>query len=270
MRNRVHLSSLLLLSLVLMGMATTLPVSAQQQPIMVSPHELYRFRISNTDLGYILTHNYQEGVNLGFTFDGIVGSIYPVPAPGYTPDPSSGLFPLHRWTVTESGWRVYTYHSIYFFNHGSNYRYDGIRGYLYPPAASTASYSTGPSTSLNKMSLWYSQRYGFWYGRGEVGSSSGFEFPPNSSFANQGAIASMPPPTLGTRPDFCANFNPLCLFGSTSFRVQFNPPPPPPPPPTCDPNDEQFCWNNSGMWDPNTCFCDFRQQDPCYPNFCSF
>lgn len=36
---------------------------------------------------------------------------------------------------------------------------------------------------------------------------------------------------------------------------------PPPPPPTCDPQQEQACWNMGGNWNSSTCTC---YQDPCY------
>jgi hypothetical protein len=35
----------------------------------------------------------------------------------------------------------------------------------------------------------------------------------------------------------------------------------PPPPPTCDPQEEQACWNMGGNWSSSTCTC---YQDPCY------
>jgi hypothetical protein len=33
------------------------------------------------------------------------------------------------------------------------------------------------------------------------------------------------------------------------------------PPPTCDPQEEQACWDLGGNWNPSTCSC---YQDPCY------
>jgi hypothetical protein len=113
------------------GLAVPRP-AVGQQPVQVAPQELYRFRISNTNLGYSLSALYQESIRDGLTYDGVVGGIYRPPA-GYTPDPASGLVPLHRWTVVENGWRVYTHHSIYYTTQPSNYTYNGILGYVLPP-----------------------------------------------------------------------------------------------------------------------------------------
>lgn len=41
-------------------------------------------------------------------------------------------------------------------------------------------------------------------------------------------------------------------------------PPPPPPPPTCDPFEEQSCYNRGGSWDGLSCYC--MEPDPCYNN----
>lgn len=38
---------------------------------------------------------------------------------------------------------------------------------------------------------------------------------------------------------------------------------PPPPPPTCDPQQEQACWDVGGTWNSSTCTCNYYQ-DPCY------
>lgn len=38
----------------------------------------------------------------------------------------------------------------------------------------------------------------------------------------------------------------------------------PAPGPVCDPNEEQACYGQGGIWDPNNCFCDFEPpSDPC-------
>jgi len=243
--------SLPILLLLLTPLITTKPAVAQSSPIQVQPHQLYRFRISATDLGYILTSDNQEGVNLGFTYDGIVGSIYPVPAPGYTPDPAAGLYPLHRWTVVESGWRVYTYHSIYYSSHGSNYTYNGIRGYVFPPAATSHTFASGDTAALNHLSIYYSQNYGFW--NGLVLNGGFFTYPPGGyGFSYQGLIAASPNPTVGTRPGACTGC-PTPGFGP-NYAVQFNPPPPPPD--ECeDLFAEQACYDNGGTWNSLTCQC---------------
>jgi hypothetical protein len=43
---------------------------------------------------------------------------------------------------------------------------------------------------------------------------------------------------------------------------------PPPPPPTCNPDDEQSCYNSGGIWDSSTCGCTIPDQ--CRPDgYCS-
>jgi Putative metal-binding motif len=219
------LRALLLLVLLLSGLTLPRPAVGQQQPIWVSPQELYRFLISPSDLGYSLSALYQESLRDGFYYNGIVGSIYRPPA-GYTPDPASGLVPLHRWIIVEGGWRVYTHHTTYPLTPPSNYTYGGILGYVFPPTTTSHTFDSGVTASLTQMSMWYSQSYGVFNGRGAPGYGS-YEFPPNSSFAYQGVIAAMPPPVGGTRPDRCTEYGPFyyCPPFNTSYDVRFNPPP---------------------------------------------
>jgi len=42
------------------------------------------------------------------------------------------------------------------------------------------------------------------------------------------------------------------------------------PPIVCDPVEEQSCWNNGGIWDSSTCFCEYPPPyyEPCYPYYC--
>lgn len=39
-----------------------------------------------------------------------------------------------------------------------------------------------------------------------------------------------------------------------------------PPPSSCDPTEEQFCYNNGGLWDSSNCSCEYYEPppDPCY------
>src|SRR5215208_7779424 len=79
------------------------PQSANAQvlePGISRPIPLYRFQVPNTSYGFLLTTNYQEGVNLGYTFLGqIVGGVVPPPAAGWTPAPGQGLVAMYRWRV---------------------------------------------------------------------------------------------------------------------------------------------------------------------------
>lgn len=54
------------------------------------------------------------------------------------------------------------------------------------------------------------------------------------------------------------------LHGGANQKFQLSvtsSPPPPPPPPTCDPYEEQNCYNYGGSWDSTNCYC--YQNDPC-------
>ena len=236
-----------LLVLLLSGLAAPRPTVGQAQPILVEPQELYRFRISNSDLGYSLSALYAESIRDGFYYEATIGSIYRAPA-GYTPDPASGLVPLHRWIVVEDGWRVYTYHSIYYTAHGSNYTYSGILGYVFPPTQTSHNFEGGPvGVPLTQMSMWYSQKYGVFNGRGAPGF--GFsEFPPHSSFAYHGVIAAMPPAIFKTK-DCPQGPTPCMVFPSIfgGLGVGFYPPPIPPDNDGDGFNSSEDC-NDSDSW----------------------
>jgi hypothetical protein len=219
-------------------------------PVSVTPLELYRFRMSNVNLGYILTWSYDEGVNSGYVYDGIVGGIYPIPAAGYTPDPASGLVPLHRWTVIMHG-RASTVHATYFLtNVPSNYTYDGIRGYVFPAGTTSHNYP-GVTVNLGQIYNYYDQTYGYWYGR--AGESPPLAY----NYIYQGLLCASTPAATGTRPDFCAGqpFDCRAYLTTHAYDVTFYPPPPPPPPPTCDPYAEQDCYLNGGTWNSSMCTC---------------
>lgn len=230
-----------------------------QNPISVPPYQLFRFRISNSNLGYLLTPSWNEGINHGYFFEAIFSNeggtagIYPVPAPGYTPDPASGLVPLHRWTVIEHG-RAYTYYSTYYANYGSNYHYDYIQGYVFPAGQTSHRFPNGFVTHLSQMSSFYSQSFGYWNGNGAIGFQDYFEPPPNSSFTYQGDIFSLPQAGASTY-NGCNN----CVSSHAADVLFYppSPPPPPPPPPSCDPNDQQYCANSGGSWDSSSCSCSY-------------
>jgi hypothetical protein len=255
-----------LLLMAFVGLAS--PQVAQGQsppPIFVSPTVLYRFQISPYDGGYFYTPSYQAGINAGYRFQGampdgaggIVG-IYSAPQ-GYTPDPAVGLTPLYQWTVVESGWRVYYHYSIYLnWNPPRNYTFNGIVGYVFPAAKNTHIYhfpGREPfGVTLGKVSAWYSQPYGYWYGGGMIGNGYTFEVRPHSSYYYHGAIMSTPKAVTGTAPNVCQT----CAI-EHSYDVLFFPPP---PPPSCDPNLANDCANNGGGWNPNTCECHYIEPPP--------
>ena len=96
-----------------------------------------------------------------------------VPPSGYTPDPSSGLVPLHRWLVIQDGWRNYYYYSTVLSFHGSDYHYQGIQGYVFPTGTTQFR-----GFELTKMSSWYSQSHGYWNGTGVPVADAGFFIEP--------------------------------------------------------------------------------------------
>lgn len=249
----------------LTGLITLMPESSKgqsSQPVIVRPTELYRFTISFSDGGYLLTGSWAEGLAWGFTPDPIPvrGSrtgnlgIY-LPPPGYTPDPASGLVPLHRWLVIQDGWRNYFYYSTYFSNLGGDYHYHGIQGYVFPPGQATFR-----GFPLSQLSSFYSQSYGYWNGGGALPDDVGFfiEQPPHASFVFHGKVCAMTGAAVGTRfPP------PPGQPGPTIFDVFFfppAPPPPPPPPSSCNASQTMInrCAQLGGWWDNETCRCEYQ------------
>jgi hypothetical protein len=241
--------------------------SAQTDPITVQPTAIYRFQISFWDGGHLLTHVFNEGAANGHTFDpfnhptfnGL--GIYR-PPDGYTADPSTGLVRLHRWRVVQSGWRVYYYYSIYFAPHGSDYHYEGVAGWVFPPNQFSLFHPAFINPlPLHPLSIWYSTDLGFWYGYG-IFPGNFVEQPPNRSgkeiYFPQGLIASLPSTCID--PQFQTPPPPGgvgCPYG-----MRFNPPPPPPPPPppaSCNVSTalKAKCGQLGGSWDDDTCSCQY-------------
>jgi hypothetical protein len=247
------------------GFVSLIPTGVQgqaPQQAIVQPTELYRFNVSASDGGFLLTGSWQEGLAWGynqplapmqmnrgnFAWMGI----YVPPGPGWTPDPSAGLVPLHRWLVIQDGWRNYYYYSTFFSQHGSDYYYHGIQGYVLP-----ANQTTFRGTPVTKLSSWYSQSYGYWNGTGAPVADAGFfiELPPHSSYAFHGTICTVPGAITSTRfptpPVFPTNWD--VVF----FAPQ--PPPPPPPPPPCSASQSLInkCYQLGGMWNSEGCYCEY-------------
>jgi hypothetical protein len=233
-----------------------------QTTTFVSPVPFYRFRVSNTNLGYLYTASFQEGVNAGFTPDGalhnsngIIGYIVVPPAQNATPNAGQGLVPLHRLRVIESG-RAYWYLTTTLGSYGSNYTYEGIAGYAFNLADTTHAGLT--------FTAYYSQRYGYWFAlNGERPPDASLDFSPYggapspcdfvhvnpanglyycSSYSNHGAIAKLPQSQIG------------------SFAFTTPPPPPPPPPPgecTAGSGIKAKCSQLGGTWSNESCSCEY-------------
>ena len=241
--------------LVLILASTMAPGAARGlDPIYVPPHELYKFHMGSTN-GYYYTPWYSQGAAYD-SYHGPIGSgsstgttagIYPNPQQGYTPDASAGLLPLYQWTVIE-GFRSYTYLTIYYSPYlGSNYHFNGIAGYVYP-ASTTVDPLFGIPTV--KVSAWYSQSRGYWYGINEPADGI-YEYPPGGlGYQFHGVAFRLPaPPTTATAPGRCGSSFPyISCDGSRAVRYD--------PPPQCsDPAGEQNCYNSGRQWDSSTCTC---------------
>ncbi len=238
------------------------PHVGAQQPVGVFPTALYRFQISYWDGGHLLTHFYNEGAANGHQDDTWIHPFLDAPMgiyrppDGYTPDPSSGLVRLHRWRVVQNGWRVYYYYSTYYSEHGSDYHYEGVAGWVFSPGTGSNPANGAPLAPLN---IWYSTDLGFWYEFRIFGDQTG-ELPPNrpgkNNYVPQGRIANLPPACIN--PQFPGQVAPAeNCFG---YVVQFNPPPPPPPPPppgSCNATQAMIsrCVQRGGDWDDETCSC---------------
>ena len=235
--------ALLLLSCGLFGSQT---VRAQFPAPFVTPQTLYRFQVPSANTGFLLTANYQEGVNLGYIPAGNVGGIVLPPAPGWTPAPGQGLVPMYRWRVRHRAGTNYYYSAAIspdILNNPEN-TFEGLAGYGLLPSTQ---YGTDFNTAV--LHLWYSQTNGYWYA-----SNFSMTVPtprPNPSFNYQGVAYRLPQPVI---PGPIVNCDPRanCFV--------FNPPP---PPNTCDGAQEQACYNNGGTWNSNTCTCTLAPPDPC-------
>ena len=238
--------------------ATTLPA---QTTTFVSPVPFYRFRVSDTNLGYLYTASFQEGINAGFTPDGvlhnangIIGYVVVPPTQDSTPAAGQGLVPLHRLRVIESG-RAYWYLTTSLGTYGSNYTYEGIAGY--------ALNLSDPRSGFT-LTAYYSQRYGYWFAiDGERVPDGSFEFGPYGGGPSECQFLYYNP---ATGLYYCSTYNnhgsiaKLLPNQSGSFQFTTPPPPPPPPPPgSCNAGSgvKAKCAQLGGSWDDESCSCQY-------------
>lgn len=262
--SRTMLRKLLcLVALALSGVLTTLQA---QTTTFVSPVPFYRFRVSNTNLGFLYTASFQEGVNAGFTphgangsSSGVIGFIVVPPTQDSTPVAGQGLQALHRWRVIESG-RAYWYLSPFFSTHGSNYTYEGIAGYTF---------NLNDTTHFGLvLTAFYSQKYGYFFSLdGERLPDASFDFGPFGPVPS-GCEFIYTNPANGL--SYCSsyrNHGSICKllqnnFGSFAFTTPAPPPPPPPPPDdggnTCSAGLalKSKCSQLGGSWNDETCSCE--------------
>lgn len=196
------------------------------QTVCTPPVDFHRFIVNNTELGTLLTTNYQEGVNLNFAyypFPGGVGKIAVPPGPGYTPVAGQGLIPLYRYHISQNGRIYYGYFNG--FASGSGYTFQGIAGYVLP------GYGQFGGVPLQ---AYYSQTRGYFY---TAGNETPIGYPYSYAWSYHGSPAYLPQGS-----SYCWN----------------------PPPPACsNPQAEEACYINGGNWNPGNCTCSYYPPDPC-------
>ena len=216
----LRVAAYLLLLLAFLGVNFPPATKAQTQSQLVAPVDFHRFIVNNTELGTLLTTNFQEGVNLNFASYPFpeVAKIAVPPAPGWTPTPGQGLIPLYRFHITQNG-RIY-YGFFNGFASGSGYTFQGIAGYVLP---GDGSFGGIP------LQAFYSQSRGYFY---TVGSEVPIGYPYSYGFAYHGAPCYLP------------------QGGLFSWD-------PPPQPPICDPDgsQQQDCIYSGGSWNQDSCSC---------------
>ncbi|MBV9209319.1 MAG: hypothetical protein JOZ52_01750 [Acidobacteria bacterium] len=183
----------------------------------------YRFIVNNSELGTLLTTNYQEGVNLNFAYypfpNGYGKIVLPPAGAGWTPVAGQGLQPLYRYHVTQNGRIYYAYTNSP--ASGSGYTYQGIAGYTLPGFGQYGGIA---------LQAYYSQTKGYFY---TADTEVPIGYPYYYGFAYHGSPAYLPQ--------------------GSSYCWQR---------PDCDPAAEQACYDNGGSWNPSTCRCTIRP-DPC-------
>jgi hypothetical protein len=256
------LSSLTLaLLLAIAGASIPSSVHAQSGQLTAQPSTLFNFRVSSSNRGFMLTGIAQRGYNLGYTN---FGSLFPndqiagrsisagivlPPAANYTPAAGQYLVPLYQWRVVQ-GSRTYYYYSTTYLNLGGGYYFEGLVGYVLPANFQTVVMPNGERLQGAPVNYYYSTRYGYWYST-ERPEQLGHCFPDgcNTTYQFQ-AVGFQLPVTI-------KNTNGACDIGSDCPVFLFDPPYVPPPP-TCEPADEEYCYNSGGSWDSSTCSCSYN------------
>lgn len=255
----------LTLAALLIGLSPLPAVKAQSGTLAAPTSILYRWRVSNTNYGYMLHQSLAAGQNLGYYNEGSVfqtffpssdrAGIIPPQPPGYVPAPGNPLIPIYQWRVVQNG-RTYYYYSGPGFGGGPGYYYEGQLGWVLPPNfQGGVRDQNGLPVRGTPINYYYSTRYGYWY----------------TSFRPD-----IPGAVTICFPDACNAGNTTYKFQGVGFQLPvwdtvnqnppefaFVPPPPPPPPPTCDGDQEQACYNNGGSWDSYNCQCTFIQEPTC-------
>jgi hypothetical protein len=247
------------------GLSTPTSVHAQSNQLSVRPSTLFRFRVSNSKRGYMLTGIAQRGFALNYFNEGslfpndqlagisISAGIVLPPAANYTPAAGQQLVPLYQWRVVQ-GSRTYYYYATSYQSLGGGYYFEGLVGYVLP-SNFTTTVINGQTVQAAPVNYYYSPSYGYWYSttRPElIGGCFPDTCSPGSSYSFQGVGFSIPVTQMNGG---------FCGIGSNCPVFLFDPPYVPPPP-TCEPSDEQYCDLSGGSWDSGTCSCNYNWQNP--------
>lgn len=212
----------------------------------INPEPFYRFRVPSSRLGYLLTRNYQEGVNLGYIFEGALTPYWGNPPAGLMPTPVGNYtIPVYRYRVNQRSTPYYHYGTG--FNYGSGYVFEGIAGYALP---ASGVYGGTP------FHVWYSQDYGYWF------TANPYEAPPNGTYRYHGVpfnLFTQAGPQTVTAPDCNATQHQQCdnLQGNWNDVTCTCEAPPDP----CAPYYQNVCAQDGGIWNSGGCYCEFP--DPC-------
>lgn len=230
----------------LFGVLGAASVAHADRVLNINPEPFYRFRVPSSHLGYLLTRNYQEGVNLGYIFEGALTPSWGAPPAGLMPTPIGNYtIPVYRHRVNQRSTPYYYFANG--INYGPGYVFEGIAGYALP------AYSQGVP-----FHVWYSQNYGYWY------TANPYENPPNSTYSYHGV-----PFNLFTQagsqtvvvPDCPAGQQQSCNnLGGDWNNVAC----------TCEAPADQcglyyqnICAQDGGTWNPSGCYCEYPDLDPC-------
>ena len=230
MKKKLSLRIAVYLLLFLAFLGPSLPTATRAEPQdfttqsqLVAPVDFHRFIVNNSQLGTLLTTNFQEGTSLNFAYYPFpqTAKIAVPPAAGWTPTPGQGLIPLYRYRISQNG-RIY----YGFFNglaSGSGYTFQGVAGYVFPGDGSFGGIA---------LQAFYSQSKGYFY---TVGTEVPIGYPFSNGFLYHGSPAYLP------------------QGGLFSWD----------PPPICDADGSrrQQCLDDGGVWNQTTCSCRFI--NPC-------
>ncbi len=228
-----------------LGLLWAASVAHADRILTINPEPFYRFQVPSSRLGYLLTRNYQEGVNLGYYFEGALAPYWGYPAAGLMPTPVGNYtIPVYRHQVNQRSTPYYYYGNG--INYGPGYVYQGIAGYALPASGVFGG---------TPFYVWYSQDYGYWY------TVNPYENPPASSYRFQGVpfnLFTQAGQQTVTAPDCDAYQHQSCTNQGGNWNDV-----------TCaceapaDPCAQYYvnqCSQSGGTWNPG-CYCEFP--DPC-------